>query len=207
MEYTLPRYSMRMVASIPSRYRITTRAVTSDCTALAAMKSRPDSGSMRAQCLAPGRGQSAHTGTISPVVASCTWLSDCRVMRWRSGPLRMSHPQPDAVEVQQPVDGGVAGKRDARHHPFPVLVQIPHDQQHRCPYRVREYQLAFGILPGHWPVQVLAGVIHRRGEHGLQLGVQLGVCLQIQTQVRLYIFQGDHRGTHDSLTAQGLGCP
>src|SRR5690554_4523585 len=61
---------------------MTTRALISDCCALAAMKSRPDSGSTLAHTVA----SSTHSSEISPVVGSCVLTKRCSVTRWRSFP-------------------------------------------------------------------------------------------------------------------------
>src|SRR5690606_22983608 len=72
-----------MEASTSSRYRITIRPRTSDCSAPAAMNSRPDIGMISAH----GRAMVTHVVTISPVTGSCVICCSCSCTLWRSLPL------------------------------------------------------------------------------------------------------------------------
>src|SRR5690554_3904579 len=71
-----------MDASTSSRYRITMRPRTSDCSAPAARNSRPDMGTTSAH----GSATVCHDVTISPVTGSWVICCSCSCTLWRSLP-------------------------------------------------------------------------------------------------------------------------
>src|SRR5690606_26046913 len=158
-----------MDASTSSRYRITIRPRTSDCSAPAAMNSRPDIGTISAH----GWAIVTHESTISPVSGSCDTCLACSCTLWRSD------PEPTATSGHRRPANGAQERRSG----LPKHIPMPRRLRHRDvalarPVAVLSFQLnkASGLdQPAHHRLAVTV-----QNRNGLAVRIQDHVTVSIE---------------------------